>query len=88
MKFKLTGCLFSSVNPSNAAAKSTNEEGGSVSSLFGYLMYYVRKQIEMNTNNIILSYTVLVVVIACVIICVAGCCVISCCHVTKMIFVI
>jgi len=27
MKFKLTGCLFSSVNPSNAAAKSTNKEG-------------------------------------------------------------
>ena len=39
----------------------------SVSSLIGYLMYYVRKQIETNTNNVILSYMVLVVVIICVI---------------------
>ena len=28
---------------------------GFVSSLFGYLMYFVRKQIEMNTNNVIMT---------------------------------
>ena len=41
-----------------------------VSSLFGYLMYYVRKQIETNTNKVIM--TKLYSVSCCVIICVVN----------------
>ena len=58
---------------------------GFVSSLFGYLMYYVRKEIETNTNTntnrVIMtklygvSCCVIVCVIICVIICVVSCCV-------------
>jgi len=52
---------------------------GFVSSLIGYLMYYVRKQRETNTNTnkVIMTklYGVSCCVIVCVIICVVSCCV-------------
>ena len=49
---------------------------GFVSSLFGYLMYYKRKQIETNTNKVIM--TKIYGVSGCIIICVVSCCVIIC----------
>ena len=52
---------------------------GFVSSLFGYLMYYVRKQIETNTNTkkVVMTklYGVSCCAIVCVIICVVSCCI-------------
>ena len=75
--------LFVSVHSINWYSSPASHEItiGFVSSLFGYLMYYVRKQIEthtnMNTNGVIMTklYGVSCCAIVCVIICVVSCCV-------------
>jgi len=73
--------LFVSVHSINLYSTLSSHEItiGFVSSLFGYLMYYVRKQIEtnMNTNKVIMTklYGVSCCAIVCVIICVVSCCV-------------
>ena len=71
--------LFVSVHSINLYSSLSSHEItiGFVSSLFAYLMYYVHKQIEMNTNKVIMTklYGVSCCAIVCVIICVVSCCV-------------
>ena len=71
--------LFVSVHSINLYSSLSSHEitNGFVSSLFGYLMYYVHKQIETNTNKVIMTklYGVSCCAIVCVIICVVSCCV-------------
>ena len=71
--------VFLSVHSINLYSSLSSHEItiGFVSSLFAYLMYYVHKQIEMNTNKVIMTklYGVSCCAIVCVIICVVSCCV-------------
>ena len=75
--------LFVSVHSINQYSSPSSHEItiGFVSSLFGYLIYYVRKEIETNTNTntnrVIMTklYGVSWFAIVCVIICVVSCCV-------------